>query len=204
MLKNKLFTILTLLRQSVRSYQTPLCTINVTVSETDTIKCNMAQIYFLIKNNQLVQDSFSGVFLFIGFSFVYSQVKKVIYFRKIVQFQALVDQEDNKPSPFPPQTFQKEKRKEREEIIYMYLHVITSGIRNRTCTWQENIDLVQDMIIIGGHLYLKCNFNRVCLNCSLILWLNYSLLQLINLQNDLIKNTIRKTVVNLFLKIFAC
>lgn len=71
----------------------------------------------------------------------------------------------------------------------MYLHVITSGIRNITCTWQENIDLVQDMIIIGGHLYLKCNFNRVCLNCSLILWLNYSLLQLINLQNDLIKNT---------------
>lgn len=86
----------------------------------------------------------------------------------------------------------------------MYLHVITSGIRNRTCTWQENIDLVQDMIIIGGHLYLKCNFNRVWLNCSLILWLNYSLLQLINLQNDLIKNTIRMTVVNLFLKIFAC
>lgn len=86
----------------------------------------------------------------------------------------------------------------------MYLHVITSGIRNRTCTWQENIDLVQDMIIIGGHLYLKCNFNRVCLNCSLILWLNYSLLQLINLQNDLIKNTIRMSVVNLFLKIFAC
>lgn len=71
-------------------------------------------------------------------------------------------------------------------------------------TWQENIDLVRDMIIIGGHLYLKCNFNRVWLNCSLILWLNYSLLQLINLQNDLIKNTIRMTVVNLFLKIFAC
>lgn len=42
----------------------------------------------------------------------------------------------------------------------MYLHVITSGIRNRTCTWQENIDLVQDMIIIGGHLYLKCNFKQ--------------------------------------------
>lgn len=86
----------------------------------------------------------------------------------------------------------------------MYLHVITSGIRNRTCTWQENIDLVQDMVIFGGHLYLKCNFNRVCPNCPLILWLNYSLLQLINLQNDLIKNTIRMTVVNLFLKIFAC
>lgn len=191
MLKNKLFTILTLLRQSVRSYQTPLCTINVTVSETYKKIINQCRIHFL------------GFFIH-WFLFCIQLGHKVIYFRKIVQFQALVDQEDNKPSPFPPQTFQKEKRKEREEIIYMYLHVITSGIRNRTCTWQENIDLVQDMIIIGGHLYLKCNFNRVCLNCSLILWLNYSLLQLINLQNDLIKNTIRITVVNLFLKIFAC
>lgn len=190
MLKNKLFTILTLLRQSVRSYQTPLCTINVTVSETDTIKCNMAQIYFLIKNNQLVQDSSSGFFFIHWFLFCIQLGQEGYIFQET--------------SPFPPQTFQKEKRKEREEIIYMYLHVITSGIRNRTCTWQENIDLVQDMIIIGGHLYLKCNFNRVCLNCSLILWLNYSLLQLINLQNDLIKNTIRMTVVNLFLKIFAC
>lgn len=164
----------------------------------------MAQIYFLIKNNQLVQDSFSGFFYSLVSLLYIARSRRLYILGKLYNFRLLLIKKIINPPHFRHKPSKKKKEKKEEEIIYMYLHVITSGIRNRTCTWQENIDLVQDMIIIGGHLYLKCNFNRVCLNCSLILWLNYSLLQLINLQNDLIKNTIRMTVVNLFLKIFAC
>lgn len=123
MLKNKLFTILTLLRQSVRSYWTPLCTINVTVSETDTIKCNVAQIYFLIKNNQLVQDSFSGFFYSLVSLLYIARSRRLYILGKLYNFRLLLI----KKIINPPHFRHKQKKRKRRN----YIHVFTCNyLRN--------------------------------------------------------------------------
>lgn len=107
----------------------------------------------------------------------------------------------------PSKKKKQKQKKEREEIIYMYLHVITWGIRNRTCTWQENIDLVQ--CTRYDNYRATFVFEMLFQSCMLkfVRWLNNFMVKLfyhcnpIILQNDLIKNTIRVTVVNLFLRI---
>lgn len=89
----------------------------------------MAQIYFLIKNNQLVQDSFSGFFYSLVSLLYIARSRRLYILGKLYNFRLLLIKKIINPPHFRHKPSKKKKEKKRKRRNY--IHVFTCNyLRN--------------------------------------------------------------------------